>query len=1209
MDEHRPSRVLKKKSKKDRKTHGQHQSMSVLNTRDNRFNHNMMLSKLKPPRFDASHTDSGVAYTSISNGHSNGVAHSNGVRRSSRSPQESGNGRRIDPRPELDITLKARAFSYNPKTNQYIIKIENAKILSTNTEGCPPSVIFGISPSKIHKTSQTQLLHEDDIDAILDEIERNEKRLRERLASKQLISPRHYQQHPNGHQYYLTHHEHMFAALHPHDTLLAGGAANGLFRSDGHEYSRSLSYSQRNHIQQDHLREESKQQIPTIQERANPGHRGHHHHGHDGYNGTLDSLQSIPPLPSLGSPSHLDQMDAAAARDVVPHDKRSYNKYHVHEHQTMQRKRKALIEKKKRELISEWKAMNMSHENGMQCQQGRSMRHCGCIDRIKFVLHHYANWVRIRTTKSVDHGNGDGVNVMMYYESITSFFRDLQYDAVELSNDFEHIRDFHINNNSSLLLQRDDSSHPMGDDGHSMTMDADEEMLDSVSQQNGKRRRERQANGAQHHPHNKPRHDTMEFFGVVLGKCDAKHCNILLRHCRDRDKIDNKQEAKRKKLFFISGHDADSATARAFALKEVFLETKMDIIHTALLHQQTNVMLLNKSKFITKIIDRDESGSSKKNGNDCGDSNASKGAGGDDRDRDVVGGGGGGGGRGHSGKRGPSDDDEMKMEHLPKVASPQRMVNGSATGEVAVKLNKHGARNKGKVMPFGESITYWDRSHHLYCKRKYADLREELLENALYSISPELFDQIMYFGSVFLDTEKGRRTVALRDHDWMKRSKIAMGTRITRQHLLALYCYTNLGALRSRFLKMGYRHYYNHETVSREELMVQHQEMWHWSRLLLECVHCFGSPLDGDWKYYHGVNCQLLFDRFNIMMDCPSSLTLDKDFAYTFSSGPGSGIMVELNHGTLSDLQSLGLDNSLISEFPFEEERFIFHSYVSIKDIVINGLHHDQWLKIFRFWYKLKEGFFFDHLIGEMGVTKNDQLCICAMIINMMLGRGNEDHERYDDRIPFYMQCLFNECIQNKAFVWIIDTEYVHLAPKLKSLLFYNASNLSASSQFIRFLVTEKKCNVCKCNTFEWTIADSLFDALLYGDHQWVKSSKYSIYLHLNGDYGTAHPLTFHFECQDKPKNGLFRCRVHLDHCPANIARVNLGIGVYADKVNVDNYSYAEIRCDEKLYNSSLHSLFPTKMLSKYHSLKLKLQIQLFYLHDANGKMIKFQPV
>jgi len=346
------------------------------------------------------------------------------------------------------------------------------------------------------------------------------------------------------------------------------------------------------------------------------------------------------------------------------------------------------------------------------------------------------------------------------------------------------------------------------------------------------------------------------------------------------------------------------------------------------------------------------------------------------------------------------------------------------------------------------------------------------------------------------------------------------------------------------------------------------------------------------------------------MIDVPTSLTLDKDFAYTFSSKPGTGIMCELNHGTLSDLQSLHFDNSLLSDFPFEEERFIFHSYVSIKDIVINGLHHDQWLKIFRFWYKLKEGFFFDHLIGTaLGVTKNDQLCICAMIINMMLGSNNDKHAKYDQRIPYYMQLLFNECLQNKAFVWIIESEYVHLCPKLKSLLFYNSVNLGKSSQFIRYLVSEKRCNVCKCNTFKWNIKDKQFASLLYGNNKWIASEQFKIYLYFNKDYTTRHCLTFHFECQDKLKNGLFRCRVHLDKFPDVISKVNLGIGIYADKVNVDNYSYAEIKCSDKLYNSSLHSLFKTTDLRKYHSLNLKLQIQLFYLHNSKNQLIKFQPV
>eukprot|EP01084_Bolivina_argentea_P298175 513787_1 len=186
--------------------------------------------------------------------------------------------------------------------------------------------------------------------------------------------------------------------------------------------------------------------------------------------------------------------------------------------------------------------------------------------------------------------------------------------------------------------------------------------------------------------------------------------------------------------------------------------------------------------------------------------------------------------------------------------------------------------------------------------------------------------------------------------------------------------------------------------------------------------------------------------------------------------------------------------------------------------------------KFFFFWYKLKEGFFFDHLIGSMGVTKNDQLCICAMIINMMLGNKNYNHQKYDKRIPYYMQCLFNECIQNKAFVWIIESEYIHLAPKLKSLLYYDNKNINNSSQFIKYLITEKKCNVCKCATFNWTITNKQYHLLIYDNkNQWIKSIQYKIHLYFNKNYNIKYCLSFHFQVQNKSKNGLFICRIHLD--------------------------------------------------------------------------------
>jgi len=852
------------------------------------------------------------------------------------------------------------------------------------------------------------------------------------------------------------------------------------------------------------------------------------------------------------------------------------------------------------------------------------MKDCQCVARVRFLLHHYSNWVKLRTTKAHQRMSNDELNVMAHYENITTLFEDLNYDAVALANDFEHIRAYHINNNSSVPLSEphvntataagddaDDADHEHGDEH-------DDDLLDSVSQQQGSApvvqvRTRGNAMDATHRvppPNQHERHESTEFFASVLGKCDAKQCNILLRHCRDRHTIDNQQEHKRRKLFFISsrssstssssassssasrhsgssskskktqrssnhenresgGGDVRRASNKQLRLREVHLESKLDVIHTALLHQQTNVMLLNKHKFITRITNNGRSSSS------------GGGTNGEDR-----------------AENGGDDDDDAKSLH-----------DDEDDEYAGVRLNQHGVVNKKKIMPFGESITYWDAQHYLYCAQKYSSLKIELLENKLYALSLDVFEQIEYGCMCFLREDGGKKLVAVREHDWMKKYRILHGRQMSMDHLIALYTYTNLPALRSTFVDVAYRHYYNHDTVDKTRLLELHSEIWNWSRLLLECVHCFGSPFNEEWRYYHGINCKLLFDRFNLMIDVPSSVTLDKDFAYTFSAAPDAGIMVELNHGTLSDVQSLCFDNSLLSEFPFEEERFIFHSYVSIKDIVINGLHHDQWLKIFRFWYKVKEGFFFNHLLSDMEITKNDQLCICAMIVNMMLGASNQRHPQYDQRIPFYMQCLFNECIQNKAFVWIIESEYARLAPKLKSLLFYNSTNVSKSSQFLRYLIADKKCNVCKCNTFGWHLNDKAFQSLVYGQHEWVKSSKYKIYLYLNGDFGVTYALTFHFECQDKPKNGMFRCRVHLDEFPPLIAKVNLGIGIFADKVNVDNYSYAEIKCSEKLYNSSLHSLFETKQLKRFHSVNLKLQIQLFYLHDQNGQIIKFQPV
>jgi len=314
----------------------------------------------------------------------------------------------------------------------------------------------------------------------------------------------------------------------------------------------------------------------------------------------------------------------------------------------------------------------------------------------------------------------------------------------------------------------------------------------------------------------------------------------------------------------------------------------------------------------------------------------------------------------------------------------------------------------------------------------------------------------------------------------------------------------------------------------------------------------------------------------------------------------------------LSDLQSLCLDLSILSDYPSEEEQLVFHSYLSFNDVIINRMHHDEWLKILRFWYKIKEGFFFNHLIVSEEITRNDQLCICAMIINMIL--ANDKHPRYDNRIPPYMQHLFNECVENNTFVWIVASEYTQMIKKLQNLLHFDQFDHEAnSSQFIKYLCKYKKCNVHNANIFNWTVRTKDFCILFDKNkkNKWILSPQYTVFLNTNcgiADDASDDCLKFHFEAQNKAKNNLFRVRIHLDSKPANVAKINLGMGLFCKAANnFDNYSYGELRYD-KLYNVSLHSLFETKILKKNckkRTFSLKLQIQLFYVYDFDGKLIE----
>eukprot|EP01084_Bolivina_argentea_P271850 462668_1 len=140
---------------------------------------------------------------------------------------------------------------------------------------------------------------------------------------------------------------------------------------------------------------------------------------------------------------------------------------------------------------------------------------CVAMKRVKFILQHYSSWMRYKSMIDIEDsdcddssddsssdGGGSDVNesnklILRAYPWITDFIAELGgYSYVSLSDDFEHIRDFH------MKLNKNKTS------------------------------------------------DTIEYFDSSLGKCADKECSCLARHCRDRH-IDNMNEKKRREIFFI----------------------------------------------------------------------------------------------------------------------------------------------------------------------------------------------------------------------------------------------------------------------------------------------------------------------------------------------------------------------------------------------------------------------------------------------------------------------------------------------------------------------------------------------------------------------------------------------------------------------------------------------------------------------------------
>ena len=292
------------------------------------------------------------------------------------------------------------------------------------------------------------------------------------------------------------------------------------------------------------------------------------------------------------------------------------------------------------------------------------------------------------------------------------------------------------------------------------------------------------------------------------------------------------------------------------------------------------------------------------------------------------------------------------------------------------KIDKSGIVDVGNY-EFGLFFNYWSKNNDHYCCPKYSNLKTELLNNELYSISLNDYILIENKANDFLNCNYGKNLRVKREFQWMKSSKdLKIGDKITMDHLIALITYCNYDELREEFIYACSKC----KKVERDQdVKKRNQEITNWCRLLMESVYCFGDVLkneydhndnkenenddDEEYKLYHSIDCKLSFERMDFQFDLPVSMTkkLDIIVRNKHNLDDSNDITLQLEKMYNKDICNFYLDVSNLSQFPVESECIVFGAKLGCTDIIYDGLSHNDYVMSLRLYQKIICGEWFNN--------------------------------------------------------------------------------------------------------------------------------------------------------------------------------------------------------------------------------------------------------
>eukprot|EP01083_Nonionella_stella_P205315 747771_1 len=369
------------------------------------------------------------------------------------------------------------------------------------------------------------------------------------------------------------------------------------------------------------------------------------------------------------------------------------------------------------------------------------------------------------------------------------------------------------------------------------------------------------------------------------------------------------------------------------------------------------------------------------------------------------------------------EQDDIDME-LPKQAPDDNAMHNK--GKFMTDLSESDATSK-----YGFGIDHL----YPYLTPKFDSIRDELLLNEMYCLSPSVFQRVVVQAIRCHKIAMDHYQNELICKHYHSQYNLIRNEIIGIRHIFSVMVYTNFSQFCTAF-RTTYR-ITNDESI--ESVTNQHQQLYYFAKSLYEAIEFFGSYLDPNVPVYHGLNHKMCFAKFTAFFNQPISCTTDPTIAQQFSEG--SGIILTLKAATdyLDDPTKTVkyLSVAWLSDYPNEDEKLCYGKYVvfricNIHSTEANKLQgHSVGLTVLN---KLQE------TIENKDVHWKDTDKYTQLLVRMIKHKlSNDIHVDSTLHSIDYGRSLFDYFCENQTQICIKD--YKLLPHSLKTVLFAASSD------------------------------------------------------------------------------------------------------------------------------------------------------------------------